>query len=278
MKAGVNLYGLGNLAGKEYKTTIDQLFRDGFGSVEPLVMLECDRAEMEGKPFLPPAIWMQSDLVERSHELRDRYDMHIFSCHLGGLPGEDFSGKTGSMINILQDTDVKDFVYSRMHRNAEDCRRDAEIFIKTAEEIAPYGGRLLYHNHEAEQKNIDTEYGKMMIIDYFLKLCGGRVLLEPDLGWVMYSGTDAVKFAADHINQIARIHLKDFKKGYVFERREKDICATGEGELPLAEILKIAVGNGLHEDAVIIDQDCSEGDIMDDILTGINNINKIVEG
>ena len=271
MRIGANLFGLGDAGGKEFKKTAPMLAEYGYRRVEPLVMFACDRKEMEGKDFVPRSIWQQEELVERSQWLRERFGIVIPSIHFGGLPGEDFSTKTGCMIDILQNTDVRDFVISRMLASPEQCRRDAAICARAAEAIAPYGGRLLYHNHESELVTVTAEGKEQTILDYFLSLCPENVLLQADVGWVMFAGADPDAFLREHSGRIACIHLKDFRPGFRPERREKDIVAVGEGALPLADVLAAARELGLAEN-LIIDQDCSQGDLMDDLRRGFAHV------
>lgn len=270
MRIGVNLFGLGDAGGKEFEKTVPKLAGIGFHRVEPLVMFACDRKEMEGKDFVPRSIWQQEELVWRSRYLKDRYGIIIPSIHFGSLPEEDFSVKTDCMIDILQKTDVRDFVISRMLKSPEECLRDAAICAKTAEIIAPFGGRLLYHNHESEPIPVTPEDREQTILDYFLSLCPENVLLQADVGWAMFAGADPVAFLRRHRGRIACIHLKDFRPGFSPERREKDITAVGEGLLPLEDVLCTARELGL-EDELIIDQDCSEGNLMEDLKRGFKS-------
>ena len=268
MKLGVNLYGLGREGGADFEKTAARLAAFGYSSVEPLVMLACDRAAMEGQPSLPPSLWQQDELIQRSRWLREQYGMACNSIHFGGLPGEDFSGKVSSMLEIVQATDVRCFVMSRMHRTAEECFRDAELFNRVAEALAPFGAVLCYHNHESELKR--TEDGKTLL-ELFLSLCP-LVRLEADLGWVMFAGEDELDFLHQYRNRLDFLHLKDFRPGFSAARREKDIVAVGTGALRLREIVEATQKIGLAENRLIIDQDCSEGDLMEDLNQSIRNV------
>ena len=270
---GVNLYGLGKKGGAGFEDIVPTLSEYGFGSVEPLVLLACDSDLAAADPHFPPAIWPQEALLSRSLALKEQYGMSIHSCHLGCPPWEDFSGKTRDMIQILQSTDVRCFVVSRMLSSVEACKRDSEIFARTAEAIRPYGGVLCYHNHERELRR-DMFLGReQTLLDIFLTLCPD-VMLEPDLGWVRYAGEDEVAFLHEHRQRIALLHLKDFKRGFSAARREADNVAIGDGVLRLPEILSLSRELGLA-DALIIDQDHSAGDMLDDLKRGIENLNAV---
>ena len=127
MRIGANLFGLGDAGGRDFEKTAPVLAEYGYRRVEPLVMFACDREEMEGKDFVPRSIWQQEELVERSQWLRERFGIVIPSIHFGGLPGEDFSTKTDCMIDILQKTDVKEFVISRMILEGSMRERESTI-------------------------------------------------------------------------------------------------------------------------------------------------------
>ena len=274
MKPGVNLFGLNELASAEFARTAERLAAYGYGSVEPMVMLACDRAEMEHKPFIPKSMWQQDELIGRSRFLKEEYGMRITSIHFGGLPGEDFStpAKIGSLLEIMEKTDVRDFVMSRMLRTEAEIRRDVDIFLAVEEQLRRHGGRLLYHNHEAEEAFLPAGDGREMIMDRFLRLCGGAIHMEVDAGWTLFGGADEVAFLEGHREHVARIHLKDFKPGFSAERREKDIVAVGEGVLRLREILAFAARQGLADDEIIVDQDCSPVDLMDDLRRSVAHI------
>lgn len=275
MRIGANLFGLGDAGGKDFEKTASTLAEYGYRRVEPLVMFQCDRRGMEGQPFVPRSIWQQEELAERSQWLKERFGITVPSIHFGGLPGEDFSVKTDCMIDILQTTDVRNFVISRMLTSPEQCRRDAAICAKAAKAIAPYGGRLLYHNHESELTAITVDGKEQTILDYFLSLCPENVLLQADVGWVMFAGANPAAFLHKYSDRIACVHLKDFRPGFSEERREKDIVAVGEGALPLADVLDAARALGMSEN-LIVDQDCSEGDLMDDLRRGFHHVTGIM--
>lgn len=263
---GVNLYGLGVRGGAQFEEAAPKLAEYGFSVVEPLVILSCDREKALGNPLFPAAIWQQEELVKRSRLLKEQYDMHIVSCHVGGIPGDDFSKKAESLIEILQTTDVRFFVFSRMLHSADACERDADMFARCAEAVAPYGGTICYHNHESEMQRGLFAGKEQAFLDILLSLCPA-LMLEADLGWIRYAGEDEVAFLHTHKDRLRLLHLKDFKNGFSPERREKDNVAIGEGVLRLSEILAVAREIGL-DDRLIIDQDCSSGDLLQDLKRG----------
>ena len=270
MNIGANLYGLGYDASLYFEKTAKKFHAYGYQRVEPLVMFAGDQKEMEGKPFVPLSIWQQDEVVERGKWLKERHGIMVESCHMGGLPGEDFSKKLGDMIDLIKTSDVREFVMSRLLSSKEECIKDAVIFNQVADALKPYGGRILYHNHEVELRKILVDDKEEMVIDYFLSLCPD-VMLEADLGWVMFAGEDEVAFLKNHMDRISFLHLKDFKKGFAKDRREKDIVCVGEGVLDLQAIVSFVKGTRL-EDRLIIDQDCSTGDLLDDYRRGILHV------
>ena len=60
-----------------------------------------------------------------------------------------------------------------------------------------------------ELKKIFVAGKEQMVIDYFLSLCP-KVMLQVDVGWVMYAGVDEAEFLKDHAQKTALVHLKDF--------------------------------------------------------------------
>ena len=77
-----------------------------------------------------------------------------------------------------------------------------ERVLKTAEEkAAPYGIKVVYHNHAHEFQPLDG----VRPIDEIAKWC----MLEPDTYWVFHAGDDPCAFLRRYRDQVGLIHLKD---------------------------------------------------------------------
>ena len=73
-------------------------------------------------------------------------------------------------------------------------------------------------------------------------------------------------------DRLILLHLKDIKADASPETRATCFTAVGEGAVNLVSVLKAAQTSNIMEHGIIIDQDDSEGDILDDIALGVKNI------
>lgn len=76
-------------------------------------------------------------------------------------------------------------------------------------------------------------------------------------------------------DRIVLLHLKDIVKDAGIHNRDNCFMAVGNGVIPLKEILEAAKSCALDEKGIIIDQDNSFGNILDDIAAGVKNIEAV---
>ena len=117
-------------------------------------------------------------------------------------------------------------------------------------------------------------------LDYFFSLAGEKIGLQLDIGWAGVNGNE-LEIAQKYANRIVSIHLKDFVPGtkgnFKNENMPKDrFCAIGNGEIRTAEVLAIRDTFTRFNGSIIIDQDHSPTDILDDIQVGYQNIQQVV--
>ena len=116
----------------------------------------------------------------------------------------------------------------------------------------------------------------MSALDYFFSLAGEKVGLQLDIGWAGVGG-DELAIAQKYADRIVSIHLKDFAPGtkgnFKNENMPKErFCAIGNGEIRTAEVLAIRDSFARFNGSIIIDQDHSPTDILEDIRIGCQNI------
>lgn len=94
--------------------------------------------------------------------------------------------------------------------------------------------------------------------------------MELDVGWAHYAGSDALSVMQKYRDRLVLLHLKDVNKG---APRSHCFTAIGEGDLPLATVLKEAASlPRLEKNGILIDQDRSEGDLLSDLERGAKNV------
>jgi len=108
-------------------------------------------------------------------------------------------------------------------------------------------------------------------LDYILEQCP-NLGLQLDVGWAKFAGVNPVALMKKYGSRIPLLHFKDVRADACAENRDTCFTAVGEGSIPLREILAAAPCCALIEDCLIIDQDDSPNDILDDIALGAANI------
>ena len=95
--------------------------------------------------------------------------------------------------------------------------------------------------------------------------------MQIDVGWAQYGGTDPVAFIQNYSDRIPMLHLKDMHAptgDILAELTAEQFTVVGEGFLNLPAIMRASKACPLDEYGVVIDQDDSLGDIVEDIIRG----------
>ena len=82
----------------------------------------------------------------------------------------------------------------------------AEKLLFCAEKTREAGMIPLYHNHGYEYIG---EKGKAFMDTLIERYGGKELLIEPDIGWMMYAGRDPFEFLKMHKDKCPVLHLKD---------------------------------------------------------------------
>ena len=108
-------------------------------------------------------------------------------------------------------------------------------------------------------------------LDYVLEQCP-NLGLELDVGWAKFAGADPVVIMKQYHDRIPLLHFKDVSADACAENRDTCFTAIGEGSIPLKGIMAAAKDCAIVEHGLIIDQDDSPTDILDDLGLGAENI------
>ena len=128
------------------------------------------------------------------------------------------------------------------------------------------------HNHHMECESVDG----MSAYGYMLEECSS-IYLEPDLGWMMVGGMEPIAFMKKYGTRIIRLHLKDFYRDIPYlQEGDERFAPIGEGVLELEHIIPVIKEYCcLSEYGLIIDQDGSAGNFLEDIQVGYENITAV---
>jgi sugar phosphate isomerase/epimerase len=104
-------------------------------------------------------------------------------------------------------------------------------------------------------------------LDLILESCPA-MKLELDVGWAKFAGADPIALMEKHGDRLELLHFKDIRADASPETRDACFTAVGEGSIPLRAIMAAAARCPIAEHGLIIDQDDSPGDILDDLARG----------
>lgn len=275
---GVNTYGLIDIMQADFTGTLRVLVDTGFEAVEGLVVPKKDHRD------LPLAITSESSFPAFAGEVK-KYGMTIPSVHVFNRKGNRFLPRESVLRTVRElrhEFGVTDFVFSGAFSDAKGARFWAEYLSDLVQALQGDDCHILYHNHDHELTEICVDGEKVQAIDYFFRLLDRNVLLELDIGWAG-NVSDEVVFAKRYADRIRTLHLKDFVHGSRGKYRNPYVpkelfVAIGEGEIKTKEILRLRNSLPNFSGSVIIDQDFSAGNMLEDLQTGFRNVENMMRG
>jgi len=276
MKTGVNLFGLAGLMRDDFEGTLQTLKDSGFTALEPCILFDegfqmSKEAVVSGmkKRGLDGAYWLASEAKEKIDAVR-RVGLEVTGAHiflLQFIPG-GFDAILPQMLETAEENDLRYYVYCPMIGQIDEMKEKLPSVQRAAAALNEANVDLLFHNHESE---LEDEGGDC-VFDFLMREVP-QMKLEPDVGWVLAAGVDPVALMKKYNEKIRIIHFKDLDVGKVKADRDHCFRAVGEGDLPLQRILEYVRRLPLYETGYIIDQDASEGDMIEDLRIGIRSLN-----
>lgn len=267
----VQSFCLKDALGADLPGTIRRLHEIGYDSFEPLLVFD----EKQGKK---PANLFSFERLAQLKPILDSYGMAIPTAHAGIGYGNFFMPTPkiiSSMRRAHEEYGISRFVVGGMFTTARGARKWAKVCSDVAEAIHPFGCTIVYHNHDVEFKQILVGGRTLTAMDYFMELVSPLVMLQPDIGWVS-NAVDEVEYVKQNADRIVSIHLKDLKDGsnaYTAKNMPTEMFTPiGEGRVHTKEVLALMSSLPHAEGRLVVDQDRSTGDIMDDIARGYQNI------
>ena len=269
---GVNVFGLIHKMQDDMPGTMRTLADAGFDEVELMLLLK-------KKQWKIPIALAAKETIPLLIGEAAKCGLHVRSIHIFGntlcflIPRK----KLARYLEELHCTyGIKTFVFSGMFRDAKGAKKWAHFLKQLSDLIETKEIRILYHNHSQEFEMLQINETSMSALDYFFSLAGEKVGLQLDIGWAGVGG-DELAIAQKYADRIVSIHLKDFVPGTKGNFKNENMprerfCAIGNGEIRTAEILAIRNTFTRFNGSIIIDQDHSPTDILEDIRSGCQNI------
>lgn len=130
-------------------------------------------------------------------------------------------------------------ICSSMSSNAqtiENYQRTADEFSKAAEDCKKVNIVFGYHNHETEFEKVDGQVLYDILLD---RTDPDLVKMELDLGWVIATGNDPLKYFNKYPGRFPLWHLKDMDKV------KKESTEFGKGMVNIAEMFRNESKSGM---------------------------------
>ncbi len=277
MYIGVNFFGLRRNLYYDFEGTLDTIKNHGFQSVEVCIGFgENAEPPEEFKQKIPPellremsgGIWDQSVAEERLDIIRAK-GLLVVSAHImlgEQQTPEEVLAMLPQVIEFGKNNQISYFVIS-LAKKLPEMKLYIDVVRQMSEALEREGMTLAYHNHEIE---LVEENGETALA-YILEQCP-LLKLELDVGWAKFAGASVLELMRTYRDRLELLHLKDIKSDASEATRTTCFTAVGEGSIPLKEILLEASDCPIVEGGIIIDQDDSEAEMLDDLVRGVKHV------
>ncbi|MBR0474891.1 MAG: sugar phosphate isomerase/epimerase [Erysipelotrichaceae bacterium] len=270
-KIGLNAYGLRFVLGNGITEAMKTIRELGFESFEPMV--NCEEAGKNQNPKYPNLIWDYQQLIDIKEEIRQT-GIEINSVHVVFNKESDPYEVGQGMRKLYEEAGIRNFVFADgSMSNPEDLQRDAFFFNRILYEVDDIDVNVIYHPHENEF----ARFINLSLIDTLMLMCPD-MKLQPDIGWITFAGEDPVEFINKYQNRVNSIHFKDLIREFGPEIRRNSFTAVGKGVVRTDEVIELLPGLNLSEYGVIICQDNSNEDYLEDLRNGVNYLRSKTEG
>jgi len=245
----VQLYSVREQAEADFEGTIRAIAEMGYPNVEPA-----------GYPGSSPA---------KAARLFNELGLKAPSCHCALPVGE-------SKNQIIEDALMLGHKYvitgcppdfKGHYESADKIKAMAELYCEAAENVAPHGLLVGYHNHDWDLADVDGTPGYRHVLGNTPE----TVLWEADLFWVARAGINPVEFVKEIGPRGKCLHFKD---GIVAAAGEFTEAETESGKIMVSDSIPfLPAGAGQvdllaaaavadHVEYAIVELDSYEGDVM----------------
>jgi sugar phosphate isomerase/epimerase len=282
MEFGVQIFGCLSECKENPDAFFQKMAEAGYKQIEPCILFDdpdtmLENARKSGNKFLEhlaETIWKPEEVPEYLR-LMEQYGLQLSSAHV-------FAGDcikvADKMIETAQKNHIKAYV---VNCNQQTIKSEFEQFASEcsilSQLLQEQGIELWIHNNGAEIKAlVDYNRRKVPALSAVLDLSKkAGVGAQIDVGWVLYGGIDPVEYLKEVGDCVRSIHFKDLKKDF-HSREAGDIFAClGDGALNVVEILNsIPLSPDI---TVLVDQDASDKDILEDLRISVDVLNKAAE-
>jgi Tol biopolymer transport system component/sugar phosphate isomerase/epimerase len=198
MKFGVNLFGAYAVYKDDPELFFKTVAKAGYRYVEPCVRIDEKLPEI-------PGFWNLNEIpgYEKAYTSAG---LSVCTCHVLTTEPE----KAADALRTLQsEYGYQDFIIVYGCENTKEAYADyAKRLCALSDSLEGSGIRILIHNNG---EAITTKIDGISAYEWLLHACSGKVLAEPDTGWLLYGGEDPEAFLWRNKDSIAALHYKDMK-------------------------------------------------------------------
>ena len=282
MNIGVNFFGPKQKLYRDFDGTLEILKAGGISSAEICVAFAGGgEPPKELKLTIPPeifremsgGIWTPDAAPQRLRAVRD-HGLAVLSCHVmlgGDITPQLLLDTLPTLLEFGKENRIRYFVISPM-KDAAAIKPLVPAIKEASDTMAASGIALLLHNHEMECLSVEG----VTALDYALEQCP-NLGLELDVGWAKFAGADPTELMKRYGSRIPLLHFKDVRADACAANRDTCFTVIGEGSIPLRAIMEAVSCCAIVDHGLIIDQDDSPADILDDLAMGAKNIRRAAE-
>ncbi len=268
---GINTMSLTRLLQSDLEGTVRKLSENGCTNLEPMTDWG---AKEETIAFFsqftgPNAGWNPDVMPERLAILK-RYGMKVRGMFIFD---ECIMEQASDLGKHCAEIGVEYVVFSFLHFDGvEDVYGKICMIKELSKILAPYGVKVLIHNHENDfDRMVDKDGMEKHIVEIFVEnTTRDELMLEVDVGWVHYAGIDVAEFVSQHIDRIHVLHLKDIHSNYRNMHHDTVSVACGEGVVDFKAIFAVIPEKEKQRIRLVLDQDSSLGDILEDQIRSLH--------
>lgn len=278
MKLGINTYGLAPLLHADFDGTLRKLRALGYSSVEPLILFDKNISRIaKTLKHMNLRLWKLDEGIWSSSSGTTERIAFVRSLGFSVTALQAFDGASilladglDEAMDILSRNGLSYLVISPMLHSFEEAATLAPALDNAATILRKNGFYLVLHTHEHEFLRNSEGISQL---DLYLS-SAPQLRLELDVGWARFAGADPIRIMERYRDRIVLLHLKDIRDG---EPRNSCFTAVGKGDLPLNDIIVASrTLPALDPDGIIVDQDKSNGDMLDDLTFCIKNLSPIL--
>lgn len=256
MKFGVQLFGVSNAWRDNPKKFFRSLNEMGYDIAEPCIIVGTSDND-------DPAGFWKPEETEFFMSYLEQAGLYAVSCHLF-IKETAWKNVYEFLVPVFKKLcmryGIRQFVLGCPESATQKAYNNyAKRLCSLASLIQEQECELLLHNGPAE---FQTKWNGQTAYEYLLNACKGMVYAQPDIGWIQYSGDNPAIFLKQNRSRIHSLHYKDLKSNY--SALPTNCCDIGVG-MGCVDIKTCHLLTKNLNISHIIDQDRSDGDIIDDL-------------